>query len=89
LTAVNVAGVIVLALALLAPGVLAYVFWPSASVKMKLVPVDAAPGAEAQRAAPRAREVEARLDVPAGFRSSDLSQRPWEELPGGGVRFRD
>ena len=87
LTAVNVAGVIVLAFAVLVPGVLAYVFFlPRASVEVRLVPVDP-PSAVAMPAL--AAPAPARLEIPAEFRPPDLVARPWDELPGGGVRFRD
>jgi len=89
LTAVNFVGVLVLALALLAPGVVAYVLWPRASVELKLVPVVAASKAHAQAARASGHGAEERIDVPAGFRTPDLSPRPWEELPGGEVRFRE
>jgi len=90
LTAVNVVGVIFLALAVIAPGVLAYFFvLPRASVEMKLVPVEEPRERAATDAAPRARDAEPRVEIPAGFRAPDLSPRPWEELPGGEVRFRE
>ena len=87
LTAVNVAGVIVLAFAVLVPGVLAYVFFlPRASVEVRLVPVDPSP---AEAPPPAAAAAPARLEIPAEFRSPDLVARPWDELPGGAVRLRN
>jgi hypothetical protein len=56
---------------------------------MKLVPVEEPRERAATDAAPRARDAEPRVEIPAGFRAPDLSPRPWEELPGGEVRFRE
>lgn len=90
LTTVNVVGVIVLALAVLAPGVLAYfLLLPRASIEMKLVPVENAPARSAPPAVLQPSDAASRLEVPAALRSPDLSSRPWDELPGGAVRLRD
>lgn len=87
MTAVNVVGVFVLLLALTLPAVFAFIFQPRYSGELMLVPVDVPARAEAPPwAAAAAHE---RLEVPAQYQTPDLAARPWDELPGGAVRFRN
>ena len=87
MTAVNVVGLIVLVLAMTVPAVFAFLFLPRYSGELVLVPVEA-PARPAAAIAATARAPE-RLEVPPGLRAPDLSPRPWDELPSGGVRLRD
>lgn len=76
MAAFNGACALALGLALLVPDV------RSASVELKLVEIVPATAPAPLAAVPRP-------GIPPAFRPHDLSQRPWEDLPGGGVRLRD
>ncbi|HTP61846.1 MAG TPA: hypothetical protein VMJ14_07175 [Burkholderiales bacterium] len=84
LTAVNLVGLVVVAMSVLVPGVLAAVF-PPTSVEIQLVPIEKARPSE-PRLPPRADDQAA---LPTAVGAPDLSPRPWEVLPDGTVRFRD
>jgi len=78
LALLNLAGVLVLVSGGLVP-----IGWPAAaSVELALVPIERP--AHAAPAAP----LPARGQIPERFRPLDLAPRPWDELPGGGVRLR-
>ncbi|MBM3531277.1 MAG: hypothetical protein FJX62_24655 [Alphaproteobacteria bacterium] len=83
--AMNLIGTIVIVLSVLAgPTLFACLFLPSASVELQLVPT-----ALARPAAAANGNADARPAVPAEFRPPDLSVRPWDEFPDGGVCLQD
>jgi hypothetical protein len=55
----------------------------TSSVEVRLVPLEA-PSARSPAPAPAVR-----LEIPAEYRTADLTPRPWDDLPGGGARLRD
>lgn len=87
MTAVNVVGIITVALAMTAPAVFAFFFLSRVSGELLLVPVEPAPAPAVAASVPAAPPP--RLEVPPEFRTPDLAARPWDELPDGRIRMRD
>lgn len=82
--AINVIATILLSLAMFGSGGgMAYGVFPfSKSIELKLVPIE-----PAKRELPAAPERAARMEIPAEFRTLDLSPPLWKLMPDGTVQF--